>query len=312
MRKPLIPILLAACAAAAQTPSANDVAPTGTLRVTFLGGNPTQGKVDPKTGAISGPVRELSDELARRLGVPVTITPSAGVPAILESLKTNTVDIGFVAVDPTRATDVDFSQPYLLGWSSYLVPAASTLHRVTDVDQPGIRVAANAGDSPDLFLARNLKNATLTHLKNIDEVIAALLSGGIAAYATNRQRLLQMVAADPRFRVLDGNFFAVEQAIAVPKGNSAALAAINRFLDDAKASGLVSAAIDRAGLKGAADPAPPRAVAQTPPGGNANSFANLNPLPPAPVGPAPRLANGNVDLSACGAPPTMRSSTTSP
>jgi polar amino acid transport system substrate-binding protein len=258
-RESLFLILLAAWPAAAQTPSsAHDVAPTGTLRVTFLGTNPTQGKVDPKTGAISGPVRELSDELGRRLGVPVAITPSSGVPAILESLKTKTVDLGFVAIDPTRASDVDFSQPYLLGWSSYLVPVASTLHSVKDVDQPGIHIAANAGDSPDLFLARNLKNATLTHLKNIEEVIATLLSGGIAAYAANRQRLLQIVSADPRFRVLDDNFFAVEQAIAVPKGNSAALAAVNRFLDDAKATGLIKAAIDRARLTGAVDPAPAR------------------------------------------------------
>jgi polar amino acid transport system substrate-binding protein len=259
MREPLFLILFAAWLAAAQTPSsARDVAPTGTLRVTFLGSNPTQGKVDPKTGVISGPVRELSDELARRLGVPVALSPSGGVPAIIESLKTKTVDLGFIAVDQTRAADVDFSQPYLLGWSSYLVPVSSTLHSVKDVDRPGIRVAANAGDSPDLFLARNLKNATLAHLKNMDEVTVALLSGDIAAYATNRQRLLQIVAADARFRVLDDNFFAVEQAIAVLKGNSAALAAVNRFLDDAKASGLVRAAIDRAGLVGASDPAPLR------------------------------------------------------
>lgn len=31
--------------------------------------------------------------------------------------------------------------------------------------------------------------------------------------------------------------------------------------------------------------------------GNANSFANLNPLPPAPSGPAPRFADGRVDFS---------------
>ena len=37
---------------------------------------------------------------------------------------------------------------------------------------------------------------------------------------------------------------------------------------------------------------------QTPSGaGNVNSFANLNPLPPAPAGPAPRLASGRVDIS---------------
>ena len=129
------------------------------------------------------------------------------------------------------------------------MPVASTSHSVKDLDRAGIRVAANAGDAPDLFLARNLKNATLTHLKNMDEALAALLRGEIAGYATNRQRLLQIVAEDSRFRVLEDNFFAVEQAIAVPKGNAAALQVVNQFLDEAKASG-VPARRDRPGRSG--------------------------------------------------------------
>ena len=234
------------------------IAPTGTLRVAFLGGNPTQGKVDAKTGAVSGPVKDLSEELGRKLGVPVSVTPLNGVPAVLESLKAHKADIGFAAIDPTRATEVDFSQPYLLGWSSYIVPAGSALRSVKDVDRAGVRVAANVGDAPDLFLSRNLKNATLTHLKSMDEVLAALARGEIAGYATNRQRLLQIAAEDSRLRVLEDNFFAVEQAIAVPKGNAAALEIVNRFLDDAKASGFLRGLIDRAGLAPAVDPAPPR------------------------------------------------------
>jgi polar amino acid transport system substrate-binding protein len=242
-----------------QTPdSARQVASTGTLRVVFLAGNPTQGRVDAKTGAVSGPVKELSEELGKKLGVPVTISPLAGVPAILERLKTGTADIGFVAIDSTRAVDVDFSQPYLLGWSSYLVPVASALKSVKDVDRAGIRIAANSGDAPALFLARNLKAATLSPLNGPDEALEALASGRIDAYATNRQRLSQIAASDARFRVLDDNFFAVEQALAVPKGRAAALHAVNEFLDAAKASGLVRGAIERAGLTGTVDVAPPR------------------------------------------------------
>jgi len=255
----LVPTVLL-CSLAAQSPdSARQLAPAGRLRVVFLGGNPTQGRVDAKTGAVSGPVKELSEGLGKRLGVPVTISPQAGVPAILESLKAGTADIGFVAIDPTRAVDVDFSQPYLLGWSSYIVPVASALRSVKEVDRAGVRIAANAGDAPALFLARNLNAATLSPLNGPDEAVEALARGRIDAYATNRQRLSQIAAADPRFRVLDDNFFAVEQAIAVPKGRSAALHAVNEFLDAAKASGLVRGAIERAGLSGTVDVAPPRA-----------------------------------------------------
>ena len=260
MRAALTMVIFAGCAALAMADEpARDLAPTGTLRVTFLGGNPTQGKVDPASGRVTGPVRELADELGKKLGVPVKITPLNGVPAVLESVKTRQADIGFVASDPSRAGEVDFSQTYLLGWASYMVPVASALHSVKEVDRAGIRVAATPTDSPGLFLSRNLKNAMFLPVKSADEAIEMLTKGEIQGYATNRQRLLQIVAADARFRVLDDNYFAVQQAIAVPKGNSAALDAVNRFLDEAKASGLIDGAIRRAGLAGAADTAPPRA-----------------------------------------------------
>jgi polar amino acid transport system substrate-binding protein len=96
-------------------------------------------------------------------------------------------------------------------------------------------------------------------VKGVGEAIGMLERGEVQGYATNRQRLLRIVAADARFRVLDDNYFAVQQAVAVPKGKAAALDAVNRFLDEAKESGLIDLAIRRAGLAGAADPAPPRA-----------------------------------------------------
>lgn len=57
---------------------AADLAPTGTLRAVFLGDNPVQGRVDPKTGAITGPVADLVQELARRLKVPYKLIPAPG------------------------------------------------------------------------------------------------------------------------------------------------------------------------------------------------------------------------------------------
>jgi polar amino acid transport system substrate-binding protein len=260
MRAVGITLLLAGWAALGMAAEpGREVAPTGTLRVTFLGGNPTQGKVDPASGEVSGPVRELADALGKKLGLAVKITPLGGVPAVIESVKTHQADIGFVAADPSRAGEVDFSQTYLLGWASYMVPVASALHSVKEVDRAGIRVAATPTDSPGLFLSRNLKNAAFVPVKSVEEAIGMLERGEVQGYATNRQRLLQIVAADPRFRVLDDNYFAVQQAIAVPKGNAAALEVVNQFLDEARDSGLIREAIRRGGLAGTADPAPPAA-----------------------------------------------------
>jgi polar amino acid transport system substrate-binding protein len=236
------------------------LAPTGTLRAVFLQNNPVQGKVDAKTGAVSGPAADLTRELGRQLGVPVLITGVAGARELIDSVKNHTADIGFLAFDPSRATDVDFSQVYSLSWGSYIVPTNSPLHAVADADRAGIRIGAATGDSPELYLSRNLKNAELKRYANppAEEVLRLLAAGEINAWAANRQRLNEMAASAPSTRVLPDNYFAVQQAIIVPKGDRAALDAINRFLNDARGSGLIGKAIERAGLTGAVDVAPVR------------------------------------------------------
>jgi len=40
------------------------LAPSGTLRAAFLDGNPVLGRVDAKTGAVTGPVADLVKEFA--------------------------------------------------------------------------------------------------------------------------------------------------------------------------------------------------------------------------------------------------------
>src|SRR5690349_21866601 len=82
---------------------AADLAPTGTLRATFLSGNPVQATVDASTGAISGPAADIVKELARRAGVPYTITPSNGAKELIERLNAHTADIGFLAWEIGRA-----------------------------------------------------------------------------------------------------------------------------------------------------------------------------------------------------------------
>ncbi len=46
------------------------------------------------------------------------------------------------------------------------------------------------------------------------------------------------------------NFYGVEQAVIVPKGNGARLAIVEKVIDEARNSGLIADAIARAGLVG--------------------------------------------------------------
>ena len=60
------------------------------------------------------------------------------------------------------------------------------------------------------------------------------------------------ISADrlPGLRLLPDNFYDVEQAIVVAKGNPKRQLIVEQFVIEAKASGLVKAAIERAGLRG--------------------------------------------------------------
>jgi polar amino acid transport system substrate-binding protein len=44
-----------------------------------------------------------------------------------------------------------------------------------------------------------------------------------------------------------------EVAIALPKGREAGMAYLRKYIEDAKSEGLIKAAVQRAGLRGAAD-----------------------------------------------------------
>ena len=63
----------------------------------------------------------------------------------MDALKTGSCDIAFLAIDPTRATEVDFSPPFTQLDFTYLVPAGSSIRTAADVDRPGIRITVVRG-----------------------------------------------------------------------------------------------------------------------------------------------------------------------
>jgi len=225
---------------------------TAPLRVSYLASNPSQARLDPKTGAITGPAADLARELARRLGVSVTITPLANPAAVIDSVKSGAADLGFVAYDAARARDVDFSQTYLFAWNSYLVQNSSPLLRVAEVDLPGVRIGVGQGDAGHLYLQRKLRHAELKPNPpgSMEIALKRLADGEIDVYAASRPRLLEAAEKNPGVRVLPDNFYGVEQAIIVNKGETAKLATMNKLIDETRTTGLIQSAIERAGLKG--------------------------------------------------------------
>jgi len=260
MRHAIFLMLLARVCCLAQ-PLAATFAPTGTLRAAFLGDNPALGRVDPKTGTVTGPVADIVKEIARRVGVPYELIPSPGGRDVMGRVKAGTADIGFLAYNAGRAMEVDFSVPWLLMPNTYIVAAGSPLQKVADADRAGMHISAVKGDTQDVYLSANLKSTrvdAVAEMPPADQMESMLLSGKLDAFAANRQRIVEIAAAHPKLRAIADNFSVAGQAIAVPKGNTQRLDSLNRMLDEILATDLVKASIERAGLKGV-DAAKPRA-----------------------------------------------------
>jgi polar amino acid transport system substrate-binding protein len=255
-------LVLAAASPACADDLAKTLAPTGTLRAVYIAANPVQAFVDPATKEVRGPAAEIARELAKRAGVPVTVTGVRGADGVLDSVKSGAADIGFLAYDATRAAQVDFSQNYSLAQNTYLVAENSAIRSVADADRAGVRIGVGARDAGDYFLTRTLRAAELKRNEGGigDAVVKALLAGELDAYAGNRMRLHEAAQKTPGLRLVPDNFYGVEQAVIVPKGEAARLAIVNRFLDEARASGLIAGAVSRAGLVGV-DVAPPNSRA---------------------------------------------------
>jgi polar amino acid transport system substrate-binding protein len=229
------------------------LAPTGTLRAAFLGRNPVQIRVDPQTGEITGPAADVAIELGRLIGIPVTMQPLSGVPAVMDAISNGSADIGFIAYDTTRAQRVAFTQAYIYGHNSYIVRMDSPIETFEDADSGHIRIGATAGNAVDLFLNRTLESAELVHLPRgmpDEEATRMLLAGEIDAYAANKQRLAAVVASEPLVRVLDGSVLPVEQSIVVAQENESIVSQLDLFIDELRASGLLREIVDRYMLAG--------------------------------------------------------------
>ena len=219
-----------------------EFAPTGTLRAAINYGNSVLVQRSA-SGELSGITVDLATELGRRLGVTVTLVPFDAAGKVFEALKIGAWDVGFLAVEPVRAAEIDFTAPYVIIEGVYMVPKDSALKTVADVDRAGVRVSVNKGSAYDLYLTRTLKHATLTRS---DDGVGTFKKDKLEAAGGVRQPLEEYAKTDASVRVMDGRFMAINQAMGMPKGRAKAHAYLKSFVEEMKASGFCAVSLKRA------------------------------------------------------------------
>jgi polar amino acid transport system substrate-binding protein len=204
--------------------------------------------------SVGGIVPDLARELARRLGTTAELVlyPQAG--PVADAAKTGAWDVAFIGAEPQRASEIDFTEPYIEIESTYLVPAGSPIRTIAEVDRKGVRIAVASRSAYDLWLARNVKHAELVRADGIEGSYQLFVKEKLDVLAGLKPRLLQDRDKLPGSRILEGRFTAVQQAIGTPKGRPAAAAYLREFAKDIKASGLLAQLIARHGVKGVSVP----------------------------------------------------------
>jgi polar amino acid transport system substrate-binding protein len=234
---------------AALAAARRELAPSGTLRVgvnlsNFL-------LVSQQTAeSIGGIVPDLAQELARRLGVALELVRYPQPGAVADAAKAGAWDVAFIGAEPQRASEIDFTEPYLEIEATYLVPAGSPIRSIAEVDRKGVRIAVMNRSAYELWLARNIRHAELVRAESIEASYQLFVREKLDVLASLKPRLLQDREKLPGSRILEGRFTAVQQAIGTPKGRPAAAAFLREFARDIKASGLVAQLIARHGVQG--------------------------------------------------------------
>ncbi|MGP2490942.1 transporter substrate-binding domain-containing protein [Mesorhizobium sp. PUT5] len=225
---------------------ADVLAPTGRLRAAINHSNTVLAQHDPDSGEVSGVTVELAGRLADRLGVPLSLLPFGTAAASFAAVTGGEADLAFLAIDAKRAAAVHFTAPYVRIEGTYVVPPDGPV-RPGDADSAGMRIAVVSGSALDLHLSRNIRHAEILGFENDAAAVSAILSGRADIFAGVRTLLAALLPSLPGHRVLEGRFMTIDQAACMPIDRVSGFAALDIFVEEMKATGMIEDAIQRSG-----------------------------------------------------------------
>jgi polar amino acid transport system substrate-binding protein len=213
------------------------------LRTALNLGNPVL--VQGTAAAPTGVTVDIANEIAARLGVQAAFRGFGAARESFEATVAGQADICFLAIEPARAAEIAFTAPYALIEGVYAVPRDSSLAAVADVDSEGVRIGVKDGSAYDLFLTRTLRHATIVRGTEGTE---AFVTGDLEAAAGVREPMTEFVAAHPEYRLIEGRFMEIAQAVGTVKAKRKETTQfLHELVEELKANGFVAEALRRSG-----------------------------------------------------------------
>ena len=229
-------------------------APSGTLRVGINLGNPVLASEDTVTKKLGGISVDIAHEICKRIKLPVQLIPFKSAGATVEGIKNGAIDLIFVAIDPVRGADISYTPAYIQIEGAYMVKANSPLKSNEEVDFLSNEIVVGKGSAYDLYLTREIKNATLLRAANSQSVVDDFISGKGNVAAGVKQQLESDAKRYEGLRMLPGRFMVINQAIGIPKSRpdfERTTTYLSEVITELKQSGFIAKSMQRHHIQGA-------------------------------------------------------------
>ena len=202
-------------------------------------------------GEIVGIDAEVAAAIAEKLELELRID-DMDFNSILAAVVAGRADIGMAGMTVTdeRLESVDFSVSYATGVQVIIVAEDSPITSVDDLFEEGNNFIIGVQESTtgDIYASEDLEDeglATIQRYRRGTDAVQSLLIGRVDCVIIDNEPAKAYVAINPGLRILDTEFAIEDYAIAVKKGNTELLNAINTALNELIADGTLQRIVNK-------------------------------------------------------------------
>lgn len=192
-----------------------------------------------EAGNVVGVDPDIAQAIADSLGMELVIQ-EMDFDAIISEVQSGRIDFGAAGMSITeeRAKQVDFSIPYGASKQVLIVRADNT--EITGGESlAGKKVGVQLGTIADLLLTDEYPDVTVERYKKYFEAVSDLANGRLDAILMDILPAQEFLAQNTELKVLEEPLMVDEYAIAVKKGNTELLNAINKVVQELIDSGKI-------------------------------------------------------------------------
>ena len=201
-------------------------------------------------GGFEGIDVEVAAAIADKLGLELVVD-NMSFDAALTAVQTGKSDIAMagITVRPDRAEVMDFSESYATGIQVVIVQEGSPIETVDDLANAEM-IGCQKATTGYIYCSDTPENGGygeehVTAYETGAVAVMALVNGQVDAVVIDNEPAKAFVAQNPGLKILETEFAVEDYAIAVGKGNTGLLDAINTAMAELKAEGVFQDIVDK-------------------------------------------------------------------